>query len=196
MWYDDGSATDALPTTITTTTNSNNSTNTQDQSPVRPPRRRCKPVSGAGASGPAKRSHSLTTGMTPVLAEIKSILKKPASMTTDDLSPVRSRAPVTVPSAPTCNGTQKKTKKQVQFDIVSIGTDKKSNDVPPEPVPVPEIRIEVPLSTSPVSTTTSLHQQQQDHRKDSTGKFISIEIVSDMISGKNYAPLTRSFYCV
>ncbi|XP_022163886.1 uncharacterized protein LOC111029242 [Myzus persicae] len=125
VWYDDGSASDVATTVAPGT----------DQSPVRPPRRRCKPTTGVDLStGPAKRSHSLTTcGMTTMSAEIKSILKKPTSLTTDDLSPVRSRTPVTATSAEVvgaspCSGPQKKTKKQVQFDIVSVVLEKPRED--------------------------------------------------------------------
>lgn len=131
VWYDDGSTSDAA--TI----------EAENQSPVRPPRRRCKPLvtttAGGSPSGLAKRSHSLTTGAMPFVtaAEIKSILKKPVSLTTDDLSPVRStRTPIALSTASavttaggTCNGTaQKKTKKQVQFDIVSVTNADKCTD--------------------------------------------------------------------
>lgn len=124
MWYDDSSASDTTATIDAVV---------QSQSPMRPPRRRCNRLALIeGAQGPAKRSHSLTTGTTPGASEIKSILKKPVSLTTDDLSPVRSRKTVAVAVAipdftrlntvAPCltSGSRKKTKKQVQFDIVSV----------------------------------------------------------------------------
>ncbi|XP_025197586.1 uncharacterized protein LOC112596271 [Melanaphis sacchari] len=166
VWYDDGSSTDVAATVAVET----------DQSPVRPPRRRCKPTTGFHLStGPAKRSHSLTTcGTTTVSAEIKSILKKPASLTTDDLSPVRSRTPVSASSVivngvSPCNGLQRKMKKQVQFDIVSVTVEKSSKDdgrhSKTAALPGTENRVEhTPLTTPTPPTISSTHHLQ--HRKD------------------------------
>lgn len=172
VWYDDGSASDAVvpaavavtttaqamataQTAVQTTVQANVQTAVQatattaaahaDQSPVRPPRRRCGRSAAFAASGPAKRSQSLTAGTAPA---VKSILKKPASLTTDDLSPIRSWttttttafAPAVVASAPVASDVpapnrdgsrqQKKTKKQVQFDIVAtaVGGEKPDGD--------------------------------------------------------------------
>jgi len=124
VWYDDGSASDAASAAAAAN---------EHQSPVRPPRRRCKPLTGPSAAT-AKRSHSLTAGVAPVVAEIRSILKKPASLTTDDLSPVRSRTPVATEAAAavarpaSAGGPQKKTKKQVQFVIVKAAEKPTTDD--------------------------------------------------------------------
>lgn len=154
VWYDDGSASDAVipaadavaaATQATTTAQAAvavqstvTTATATDQSPVRPPRRRCGRSAAFATSGSAKRSQSLTAGTTPA---VKSILKKPASLTTDDLSPVRSRTTVFAPAVasalaasnvptPNHDGSQKKTKKQVQFDIVTkaVGAEKPDSD--------------------------------------------------------------------
>ncbi|XP_050428812.1 uncharacterized protein LOC126838447 [Adelges cooleyi] len=129
VWYDDGSTEDNIQLDddkprLDVKTKTVTSETLQNQSPVRPPRRRCKPT-GRGQYGSAKRSHSLTAGITPS-SEIKSILKKPASLTTDDLSPVRTTKTLAVPTAKDAvlysSTSQKKTKKQVQFDIEAPST--------------------------------------------------------------------------
>jgi len=121
--------------------------------------------------------------MTTMSAEIKSILKKPSSLTTDDLSPVRSRTPVTatpveVIGANPCNGPQKKTKKQVQFDIVSVAVEKPNeNDGHHSETTtsvVTENRVDhtSPLTPSPPTPTTAYHLQRgQDKNSLSSGKF-------------------------
>jgi len=119
--------------------------------------------------------------MTTVSAEIKSILKKPASMTTDDLSPIRSRTPITATSAEVvgtgpCSGPQKKTKKQVQFDIVSVAVEKPiekdghhSETAAPSST---ENRVEhTPPSTSVPQTLSPAHRLQQDENPLDSGKF-------------------------
>lgn len=129
-WYDDGSASDSVATIDAAV---------KSLSPTRPPRRRRNKFEViVGTQGLTKRSHSLTAGTTPAASEIKSILKKPAYLTTDDLSPVRSWVPVTVvDTVPDSNslstvasyltsGSQKKAKKQVQFDIVPATPEKPS----------------------------------------------------------------------
>lgn len=168
IWYDDGSASDTAVTTSIT--------EDHRQSPVRPPRRRCRPSTGVGLLGPAKRSHSLTTGLTSTSAEIKSILKKPASLTTDDLSPVRSWIPISpttdtdITTAVQCSGSQKKTKKQVQFDIVSVAIEKSIENSPSETVAAKEAHIEnTPLI---LKTESCHHQKRQNLSLISNGKFI------------------------
>lgn len=166
VWYDDGSAADAAPVTAA-----------EDQSPVRPPRRRCKPVI-VPAIGTPKRSHSLTAGITPISAEIKSILKKPASLTTDDLSPVRARSPVSpyaestaAAAAAACNGLQqKKAKKQVQFDIVSTAAEEPATvDRPPE---INVVKAEMPRSgvENTSSSSAIASHRPQDRRSSPTRK--------------------------
>lgn len=168
VWYDDGSASDVAATTVATTGT--------DQSPVRPPRRRCKPTVGVNLSGPAKRSHSLTTcGMTTVSAEIKSILKKPASLTTDDLSPVRSRTPIAASSTVVagvspCNGSQKKTKKQVQFDIVSVAVEKPTETSHRSETAVLAVTENLVENTP---STASLYQRRQNQNN---GKLYSYNL--------------------
>lgn len=188
VWYDDGSASDAVvpaPVAVTTATQATSTgqaattvqaaaavqatttsvqatTAATDQSPVRPPRRRCGRSAAFAASGPAKRSQSLTAGTTPA---VKSILKKPASLTTDDLSPVRSRATAFSPAVasalaasnvptPNHDGSQKKTKKQVQFDIVTtaVRTEKPDSDS----CPADDIR---------TATDTDSAEQRPRHRQ-------------------------------
>jgi len=123
--------------------------------------------------------------MTTVSAEIKSILKKPASLTTDDLSPVRSRTPVTATSvevvgasSPRCGGPQKKTKKQVQFDIVSVSVEKPNEDdghhSETAASAVTGNRVEhTPLLTpSPPTPAAARHPQHgQDKNPPTSGKF-------------------------
>lgn len=167
VWYDDGSVADAAAIATATVTIA---AAPQDQSPVRPPRRRCKPPAACDVgptTGPAKRSHSLTASTTPVLAEIKSILKKPASLTTDDLSPVRVRSPDAATTASSagvpCGGSQKKTKKQVQFDIVSVPvTEKARPEIADEVHPPQNNRSSVagntPFTSAPTPTVSPQHQ--------------------------------------
>jgi len=119
--------------------------------------------------------------MTTISAEIKSILKKPASLTTDDLSPVRPRTPVTastvvVVGASPCNGLQKKTKKQVQFDIVSVAVEKSSEDdsrhSETAALMVNENRVEhTPPTTPTPSTPSTAHRLQKDQNPLCSGKF-------------------------
>lgn len=145
---------------------------TENQSPVRPPRRRCKPASDVCGQplGPTKRSQSLTIGITTVSAEIKSILKKPSSLTTDDLSPIRARPPITPSASSTpCGGSQKKTKKQVQFDIVSVAAEKPGVDEPPAEIETrTENQDEKPTSVSPLELAS---HQQQDRPQNPIGMF-------------------------
>lgn len=173
VWYDDGSASDTAVT----------SSIIEDhrQSPVRPPRRRCRPSTGVSLLGPAKRSHSLTTGLTSTSAEIKSILKKPASLTTDDLSPVRSRIPISpsintgITTAIQCSGSQKKTKKQVQFDIVSVAIEKSIENSSSETVTAEEAFIEnTPLM---LETESCPHQQRLNCPLTSNSEFIHASLV-------------------
>ncbi|CAH1716989.1 unnamed protein product [Aphis gossypii] len=112
--------------------------------------------------------------MTTISAEIKSILKKPASLTTDDLSPVRSRTPVTASSvtvvgANPCSGLQKKTKKQVQFDIVPVAVEKTNEDdschSETATLAVTETRDEHTPPTTPTPPTPSTAYNLQ-HRQD------------------------------
>lgn len=171
VWYDDGSAEDTTSTAKATTTATVTVTAAhQDQSPVRPPRRRCKPLVTSGSvssMGTAKRSHSLTTSTTPIMAEIKSILKKPTSLTTDDLSPVRVRSPDVANTAPSItvpsSGSQKKTKKQVQFDIVTVPSmEKVRAEIPVEALTQPQNRspaAEIEPSASAQAPTVPHHQQ-------------------------------------
>lgn len=187
VWYDDGSTSDTAPSLANTTPE-------VDQSPVRPPRRRCsKPVatfvaSSAGVgvhSGPAKRSHSLTAGVTSTSAEIKSILKKPASLTTDDLSPVRSRAAIAPsPASPLGaaasagsgdlrNGPQKKAKKQVQFDIGSVAAEKPKDEPPVAEQVVPE-KNHVSPTASPTHHRPKQHQRLERPDNLPIGKLVKI----------------------
>lgn len=174
VWYDDGSASDTAVTTSIT--------EDHRKSPVRPPRRRCRHSTGVNLLGPAKRSHSLTTGLTSTSAEIKSILKKPASLTTDDLSPVRSRIPISpsidtgITTAVECSGSQKKTKKQVQFDIVPVEVKKSIENSPPETVAAEECYVD---NTSLIFKTESCHhQQRQNHPLISNGESIHLRFLS------------------
>jgi len=121
--------------------------------------------------------------MTTISAEIKSILKKPASLTTDDLSPVRSRIPVTASSvtvvgASPCSGLQKKTKKQVQFDIVSVAVEKSNKDdsrhSETATLAVTKNRDEHTPPTTPTPSTPSTAynlQHRQDQKELCNGKF-------------------------
>lgn len=174
IWYDDGSTSDTVVTTSII--------EDHRQSPVRPPRRRCKPSTSTGLLGPAKRSHSLTTGLTSTSAEIKSILKKPASLTTDDLSPIRSRVSIS-PSTDTgisttvqCNGSQKKTKKQVQFDIVSVAVEKSTENIPLDTMAAEEAQF---IENTPLKPKTDSchHQQRQNRSLISNGEFIHVILI-------------------
>lgn len=102
-------------------------------------------------------------------------------MTTDDLSPIRSRTPVTATSAEVvgaspCSGPQKKTKKQVQFDIVSVAVEKPiEEDVHHSETTasaVTENRVEHTPPLTPVPPTLSPeHHLQQDENPLCSGKF-------------------------
>jgi len=107
-------------------------------------------------------------------------------MTTDDLSPVRSRTPVTATSVEVvglsqCSGPQKKTKKQVQFDIVSVAVEKPTEDdghhLETAPSSVTENRVENTPPSTPVSPTPSPAHHLQ-HRQDQSplcgGKFFKL----------------------